>query len=373
MSNQLARRLMDEFLQRTGVTSDASSRRYLWTDAFAVCNLLGFALVDSEARFGDLATTLVDQVHHTLGQHRADDPRRGWISGLDAEQGEQSPTRGGLRIGKPLSEPAPGEKPDPRLHWDQDGQYFHYLTKWMHALYHMSQEQQEAKYLSWAKELATTAHRAFTYRTPAGELRMVWKMSIDLSRPLDSSMGHHDPLDGLVSFLQLQSANSDCGVDLDRAIADMSHLCQGIRWATDDALGIGGLLNDAGRLGRLVLAGQEKYRDLLLRLLNAAEASLHSFSRSSQLNVPATQRLAFRELGLAIGLHAIERLRPIVQEDPQIADLVSDLARYAFLAEQIESFWSDARHRSTNNWTAHEDINSVMLATALQPQGYLAP
>ena len=78
-------------------------------------------------------------MHHVLGRHRDDDPRRGWISGLSEEEGERHPTRGGLRIGKPLNEREPDEPADSQLEWEQDGQYFHYLTKWMHALYRMGQ------------------------------------------------------------------------------------------------------------------------------------------------------------------------------------------------------------------------------------------
>ena len=149
-------------------------------------------------RYLRFARELVDQVHHILGRHRDDDPRRGWISGLSEEEGERHPTRGGLRIGKTLNEREPNEPPDSQLEWDRDGQYFHYLTKWMHALYRMGQETGESRYQRWAVELAATAHHAFTCEVyPGGPKRMVWKMSIDLSRPLVSSMGQHDPLDGL--------------------------------------------------------------------------------------------------------------------------------------------------------------------------------
>ena len=65
-------------------------KRYLWTDAFAVCNYLGLGRIDE-------ALALVDRVHGELGC-------------------------------------SPGEPSDDELEWDRDGQYFHYLTKWMHAL-----------------------------------------------------------------------------------------------------------------------------------------------------------------------------------------------------------------------------------------------
>jgi hypothetical protein len=54
--------------------------------------------------------------------------------GLSEEEGHAHPTRGGLRIGKPLAERSPDEPIDERREWDRNGQYFHYLTKWMHAL-----------------------------------------------------------------------------------------------------------------------------------------------------------------------------------------------------------------------------------------------
>jgi hypothetical protein len=88
--------LMNDFAERTGLDSDRPVRRYLWTDAFAVCNYLGLARATGERQYLDLALRLVDQVHHTLGRHRQDDPREGWISGLDEQAGEAHPIRGGL-------------------------------------------------------------------------------------------------------------------------------------------------------------------------------------------------------------------------------------------------------------------------------------
>ncbi|WZO97517.1 hypothetical protein EP7_004554 [Isosphaeraceae bacterium EP7] len=131
-------------------------RRYLWTDAFAVCNFLGLARQTGEDRYLRFARALVDQVHHVLGRHRDDDPRKGWIRGLSQEEGERHPTRGGLRIGKPQNERGEGQRPDSQLEWQQAGQYFHYLTKWMHALYRMGQETGEHCFQNWAVELAAT-------------------------------------------------------------------------------------------------------------------------------------------------------------------------------------------------------------------------
>ena len=76
--------LMQDFAERTGLSAASPPRRYLWTDAFAVCNYLGLARATREHHYTTLALRLVDQVHHTLGRHRDDDPRTGWLSGLDA-------------------------------------------------------------------------------------------------------------------------------------------------------------------------------------------------------------------------------------------------------------------------------------------------
>src|SRR5205085_324798 len=150
--------LMAGFAARTGLDPAGPSRRYLWTDAFAVCNYLGLHRESGERRHLELALRLVDAVHHTLGRHRADDPRRGWISGLDEATGERHPTRGGLRIGKELPERPADESYDPRREWDRDGQYFHYLTRWMHALHCVAVETGDLTCERWARELAVSAH-----------------------------------------------------------------------------------------------------------------------------------------------------------------------------------------------------------------------
>ena len=93
--------VMIEFARRTGLSPAAKSpRRYLWADAFAVCNYLGLYGRTGDQKYRDLALDLVDQVHHTLGRYREDDPRSGWISGRGEREGERHPTIGGLRIGK---------------------------------------------------------------------------------------------------------------------------------------------------------------------------------------------------------------------------------------------------------------------------------
>ncbi|MGA8472992.1 MAG: hypothetical protein WB721_29745, partial [Pseudolabrys sp.] len=128
-NDDLAVRLMVEFAERTGLVSKTKSpNRYLWTDAFAVCNFLELFARTGESKYREYAISLIDQVHQVLGRYRHDDVCHGWISGLDEETGRLHPTIAGLRIGKPLKERQNAEPFDERLEWNRDGQYFHYLT-----------------------------------------------------------------------------------------------------------------------------------------------------------------------------------------------------------------------------------------------------
>jgi hypothetical protein len=49
------------------------------------------------------------------------------------------------------------------MEWERDGQYYHYLTKLMHALNRVSQATRDSSYNIWAVELAKTAHARFAY------------------------------------------------------------------------------------------------------------------------------------------------------------------------------------------------------------------
>jgi hypothetical protein len=381
--SSLAGELMLEYARLTGLEPVvAPPRRYLWTDAFAVCNYLELFRRTNDEALRDLGLRLIGQVHQTLGRHRDDDPRTGWISGLPEEEGVLHPTRGGLRIGKPLNERKAGEPPDERLEWDQDGQYYHYLTKWMHALNRAGRVTGNPVYLRWAAELAEAAHAGFTYTSPSGERRgMYWKMSIDLSRPLVPSMGLHDPLDGFVTYRELQMASGDYGQqafpDLTAEVADMGDICQGTGgWATDDPLGIGGLLFDASRIAQLMIRGGFQETGLLETVMSAALLGLASFARGNSLQYPAAYRLAFRELGLAIGLSAVEGLQDLIKAYPDLfgenpLQQVNDLMAYVPIGETIRRFWTDGRNRETDNWTGHREINMVMLATSLAPDSFL--
>ncbi len=385
-TTMLVHEFMQDFARETGLDPvSPHPKRYLWTDAFAVCNYLGLFQQTHNEAYRKLAVRLVDQVHHTLGRHRDDDPRTGWISGLSPQEGEQHPAIRGLRIGKSLPERAIHEPYNERREWDQDGQYYHYLTKWMHALNRVSTVTGNPDYLTWAIELARAAHAGFTYEIPAaGRKRMYWKMSIDLTRPLVPSMGQHDPLDGLVTYNELHLTATSVFKQsaqpvLVREMADMTEICRAMHLVTDDPLGTGGLLSDAARITQLTLKGVPVYAGLLESLLGSGLAGLDSFTKSGNLELPARSRLAFRELGLSIGLAGIEKLPEWMGKNPKLFDmtdshhqLVKSLLEYMPLRKKIEQFWLDSRNRETSTWSDHREINRVMLATSLAPEGFLA-
>jgi hypothetical protein len=378
------RDIMIEFAEKTGLLPAVSPpERYLWTDAFAVCNFIGLYRQTGDEQYRRLALLLVDQVHAFLGRHRRDDHRAGWISGLGEEEGQRHPTKGGLRIGKKMRERRAGEPFDERSEWDRDGQYFHYLTQWMHALDCVSRVTGDPTYNRWALELAKTAHARFTYGRREEEIRLYWKMSIDLSYPLVSSMGHHDPLDGLITYSELQAtagklSGRSLSQELSGEIADMAAVCEGKNWATDDPLGIGGLLIGAYRMAQLILAGGLTRRDLFEIVVEDSLTSLDHFERKSPLKLPADYRLAFRELGLSIGLQAIQKLQGLIGQYPDVFKKsfghshIQSLRRYARLSEAINAFWLEDKNRGSASWLEHRNINMVMLATSLAPDGYLS-
>lgn len=381
-SCSIVREVMMDFAELTGLTYAGNPpRRYLWTDAFAVCNFLELFRQTHDETYRDLALRLVDQVHHVLGRHRDDDTRTGWISGLDEEEGERRPTARGLRIGKSMSERGPDEPLDERLEWDQDGQYYHYLTKWMHALNRVSRVTGDPTYVRWAMELARTAHARFTYIPPwENRKRIYWKMSIDLSRPLVHSMGQHDPLDGLVTYGELQATAFGLAAipSLDIEIADMTEICRGKNWATGDPLGIGGLLFDAWRMAQLIGSGVAGYANLLEEVLDAALHGLESFAEYNPLGLPAGQRLAFRELGLSIGLKGVGKMRDWLDNEAgfigrksSLRQRIEALMEDVPLGETIERFWVERKNREAVSWKEHREINMVMLATSLAPDGFL--
>jgi hypothetical protein len=213
---------------------------------------------------------------------------------------------------------------------------------------------------------------------------MHWKMSIDLSYPLVASMGQHDPLDGFITYLQLQStAEKDpdrtTRSDLSAEIKDMADICKQKSWVTDDPLGIGELLSTACKLAQLIMIEGFDQAELLDALLDASLVGLQSYaSERESLMLPADYRLAFRELGLSIGLRALEKLLGLIKQTPRdfkmkqrLHSRTESLMQYMPLRDVIETFWLEPANRQASSWREHRDINMVMLATSLAPDGYL--
>jgi hypothetical protein len=377
------RNIMIDFADQTGLTLTKNPpRRYLWTDAHAVCNFLTLYRLTGEYQYKGLALILIEQVHNILGMHREDDSRRGWISGLSDNEGAKHPTAGGLRIGKELNERGRTDVVDERLEWDRDGQYFHYLTKWMHALCRASDITRESQYCRWAMELAKAAHAGFTVaRAPGTKKRLLWKMSIDLSYPLVPSTGLHDPLDAYITYDELcqcaaKYPDDEELPDLDAEIIESIAMIEGHRWGTDDPLGIGGLLFDACRVFQLTAAGNLRGPDIREALIRTSTESLISFASHMPLSQPAEYRLAFRELGLSIGLRATAKMQDVVVSHPGLFPVslqhdVEELREFIPLGEEIERFWCQNDNQQVRSWLEHGDINRVMLATSLLPKEFL--
>lgn len=321
----LAKSLMLVFAENTGLNSDKPPRRYLWTDAFAVYNFIQLFKDTNDETFRQLAVDLVDQVHQTLGKHREDDKREGWLGSKD------HPTKNGLRIGKSLPERELEKPINQRLEWERDGQYFHYLTKWMIALVKMSNFLEEEKYMTYAVDLL---HASENFIHDGG---MYWKMSIDLSRPQISSMGQHDPLNGFVTYKVVDMYSK---TDLKESIEKMYDITKTIRLPTTDPLGAGELLVDCYRLHQI-----DKDHEFIPDILDAADFGLQSFDINRH-------GLAFRELGLAIGLEGAKKMEVFESEWN--------------MKNEIINYWKEHR-----DWSESKDINQVMLATSITPEEYL--
>lgn len=373
-----AEQLMERFAERTGLAGSGAPVRYLWTDAFAVCNYLGLYLARDDELFLTRARDLVEQVHDVLGAYAPEDSRSGWLGGMDEEQHRRSPTGAGLRIGKPEPERERGAQFDERREWNRDGQYFHYLTRWMHALERAAEVTGESQYHRWAVDLALAAFDGFVELAPGeGMVRMHWKMSVDLDRPLVPSMGQHDPLDGWVTAHVLASsehADDEQRRQLEAPIGDYRRMFSGRDLITADALGLGGLLFDAWQLFRIMPHSTGISPQEVATLVDAAVPGLEYIARHRQLEAAPAYRLAFRELGLATGLHALRRMIDSgegMHVDDRLKAALDSGAEHAGLAEQVEELWLLPENRSLSSWNDHRDINDVMLATCLAPDGYL--
>jgi hypothetical protein len=57
--------------------------------------------------------------------------------------------------------------------------------------------------------------------------------------------------------------------------------------------------------------------------------------------------------------------------NPRLRAQLQALMRYLPQRDEIEAIWRDSEQQRAATWTEHQDINEVMLATSLAPDGFL--
>ena len=67
----------------------------------------------------------------------------------------------------------------------------------------------------------------------------------------------------------------------------------------------------------------------------------------------------------------IKENQNLVKERSTLNRCIEMLMQYTQLIGVIESFWLESTNREVKSWVDHRDINSVMLATSLAPDGFL--
>jgi hypothetical protein len=141
---------------------------------------------------------------------------------------------------------------------------------------------------------------------------------------------------------------------------------------------MGGLLVDAARIAQVMEKGGKLKAGLLEAVVDAALISVGSYALGGDAELDAESRLAFRELGLSIGLKGLQGVKTSLGRipDPQIShgllQKVMDLERFAPLGEEIDKFWTSPKNQRATTWSDHRDINMVMLATSLAPGSFLS-
>ncbi|RSH88939.1 hypothetical protein EHS25_002601 [Saitozyma podzolica] len=298
--------------------------RYLWTDAFGVVNFLTLYRETGEERYLDCARSLVTTVHDALGRTR--DGRSRLPRATEAE-----PLAGGLRIGKTEEHGRDG-----------DGQYHHYLTLWMFALNRMTLATGDPTFNNSAISLARAIHPNFFVNRDTSSPRMVWKISMDMSRVLVHSEGNLDPIDGYVVFKTLAAASGKADTLKDE-IEDYAKVMQrkGEHFASEDMLDLG-----MSSWTSHWLRGKEEWATVLAK---RCTRQLKEMFQSGYNDMPARYRLAFREYGACLGIQCLEPDEYLLRKK-----------------DEVVAFWE--KYRET-----HDDlrpITEVMRVAALIPGAF---
>jgi len=185
-------------LGEAGLCANGKQRRYLWTDAFGVLAYLSLADkcndADTANQCRQAAHTLIDVVHQCLGTPRSDRP----ADAMQVDTSTYSPTGFvGLRIGKVDSMPVT----DYGMRYD--GQYWHYLDKWLLALSRAGRSDEGIR-------MAKSVFPHFFDAGPRGDGSrggIRWKLSVDATPPpsLPSAYANDDTLVALIVFSILEA------------------------------------------------------------------------------------------------------------------------------------------------------------------------
>lgn len=394
-------------------------RRYLWTDAFAVLNL-----VTDAARCGDegdeggraaaleAALALVETTTRTLGSPRAPDlpmaPSEYPPFTLDPVV-PQTPHRAngrkprwrGLRIGKRLA----AKSSDPGM--ALDGQYFHYVDKWLVALARLASELPEddprrVRVATEAVHVVKDVHPHFIEREPfsngpsidafsadrdarqetrvGAPIGVRWKINADASPVvgLPRARPSSDAISGSIAYGLVDRAARAAGVrvPIEHERGEMRRIARALSPGVSlDALGwglqaweaqwlarddrdadAGGAASDAEADGRWA----EFARDVRSR---------RAFDRVVAGD-PARTGLPFRAYGAYLGA----RVSGVDDIGDAAAGLARDAARRELRKALAEDPFDDGSKTGESGPSPFSDdltaINRVMLASALDPLAF---
>mmetsp|Transcript_45784 Transcript_45784/g.115257 ORF Transcript_45784/g.115257 Transcript_45784/m.115257 type:complete len:360 (-) Transcript_45784:302-1381(-) len=303
-------------------------RRYLWTDAFGVINLVSLAAAsesEQEAQgFMAAALKLVTTVHQSLG--RPSSPTHPMKPLSRPPSDPNSLEFVGLRIGK-VHTRTPTD-----YGMNYDGMYWHYIDKWLLALVRVGEP-------FLAAEVAQDVFPHFFDETHKG---MRWKLSVDgtPAKGLSSTSPSDDNLTALITFSLIAFAchkkSPTCPPVLTPELAALRASLSAYRpRVTDDPLGWG-----LEALFDQWLAGRPRQRQLAA----LAPCALN----------PAHFSLPFRLYGALIGA----RISPDLA-DPSLTDRL------------VAKALNHQRVQDAHEFEEHSAINRVMLASALLAPGAL--
>lgn len=325
---------------------DAPQRRYLWTDAFGVLAFVSladmFETIDLKQAnaYREAAHKLIDVVHGTLGKPRSSKS----TDAMTVDSTMPSPTGYiGVRIGKVESR----QVTDYGMRYD--GQYFHYLDKWLLAL-------ARAGRVDDGIRIAKSSFPYFFDRGHDGtgwNGGIRWKLSVNGSPPPELERAHasDDTLVALIVFSILEHHKPpDVTLSLQEEIGLLQTALVGYRpRVTDDPLGWG-----LEALYDRFLEGRP--RSTKLRALHSR--ALHPHHITS---------LPFRLYGAMIGA----RLAGPSVAQPSLVDELVELAWRHELQYIRNSTAAPGPVPAQKNVEHHSSINRVMLAMCLLCPGAL--